>query len=84
MWGDKKPEAPGKKPLPQQPRQTFQQTQQVKPTVPSANAPAYPGEAKTMAPNDATYPRDYFGQHGKTGFQPACEGRDHRQRRPVD
>ena len=40
MWGDKKPEAPGKKAVPQQP-QPSQQVQQAKPTVPSANAPAY-------------------------------------------
>jgi cytoskeletal protein CcmA (bactofilin family) len=66
MWGDKKPEAPGKKPLPQQP-QTSQQTQQVKPTVPSANAPAYPGEAKTMAPNDQTYPSTTSGSTARLG-----------------
>src|SRR5271167_4504620 len=66
MWGDKKPEAPGKQPLPQQPL-TSQQTQQVKPTVPSANAPAYPGEAKTMAPNDATYPSTTSGNTARLG-----------------
>jgi cytoskeletal protein CcmA (bactofilin family) len=64
MWGDKKPEAPGKKGSPpQQPQvsqqgqsstqgQSSQQVQQVKPNVPSAIAPASSGEAKTMAPND--------------------------------
>src|SRR5580693_5841331 len=52
MWGDKKPEAPAKSPLPQQ----GQQSQQVRPNIPSANAPAIPGEAKTMAPIDSTYP----------------------------
>jgi cytoskeletal protein CcmA (bactofilin family) len=66
MWGDKKPEAPGKKPLPQQP-QPSQQTQQTKPTVPSANAPASPGEAKTMAPNDSTYPSTSSGNTARLG-----------------
>jgi cytoskeletal protein CcmA (bactofilin family) len=66
MWGDKKPEAPGKKPTPQQP-QPSQQAQQVKPTVPSANAPAFPGEAKTMAPNDPTYPNTSSGNTARLG-----------------
>jgi cytoskeletal protein CcmA (bactofilin family) len=66
MWGDKKPEAPGKKPLPQQP-QPSQQSQQVKPTVPSANAPAFPGEAKTMAPIDSTYPSTSSGSTARLG-----------------
>jgi cytoskeletal protein CcmA (bactofilin family) len=44
MWGDKKPEAPARSPLPQQPR---------------TNAPtgtSFSGEAKTMAPMDSSYP----------------------------
>src|SRR5271156_151829 len=62
MWGDKKPEATGKKAVPQQPQPSqSQQVQPAKPTVPSANAPAYPGEAKTMAPNDPTYPNRSSG-----------------------
>jgi cytoskeletal protein CcmA (bactofilin family) len=43
MWGDKKPEAPARSPLPQQPR---------------TNAPigsSISGEAKTMAPIDSSY-----------------------------
>src|SRR5271155_2190313 len=48
MWGDKKPDAAPKSPLPQQ-------QQQPRSTAPSSNAPAYPGEAKTMAP-ESTYP----------------------------
>jgi len=47
MWGDKKPDASAKSPLPQQ---------QPKSTAPISNAPAFPGEAKTMAPIDSTYP----------------------------
>ena len=66
MWGDKKSEAPGKKAVPQQP-QTSQQVQSAKPTVPSANAPAYPGEAKTMAPNDPTYPNTSSGNTARLG-----------------
>ncbi len=66
MWGDKKPEAPGKKAVPQQ-SQPSQQVQPAKPTVPSANAPAYPGEAKTMAPNDPTYPNTSSGNTARLG-----------------
>jgi len=44
MWGDKKPDAPARTPLPQQPR----------PYVPPA--PSFSGEAKTMAPLDSGYP----------------------------
>src|SRR5271168_5349222 len=66
MWGDKKPEAPGKKAVPQPP-QPSQQAQQTKPTAPSANAPAYPGEAKTMAPNDPTYPNTSSGNTARLG-----------------
>jgi cytoskeletal protein CcmA (bactofilin family) len=66
MWGDKKPEATGKKPIPQQP-QPSQQAQQTKPTVPSANAPAFPGEVKTMAPNDPTYPSTSSGNTARLG-----------------
>jgi cytoskeletal protein CcmA (bactofilin family) len=66
MWGDKKPEAPGKKAIPQQP-QPSQQAQQAKPSVPSANAPAFPGEVKTMAPNDPTYPNTSSGNTARLG-----------------
>jgi cytoskeletal protein CcmA (bactofilin family) len=47
MWGDKKPEASAKSPLPQQP---------LKSNVTPTSAAPYPGEAKTMAPSDSTYP----------------------------
>src|SRR5579862_2431188 len=49
MWGDKKPEAPARSPLPQQPR---------------TNAPTsstFSGEAKTMAPIDSSYPAQTGG-----------------------
>jgi cytoskeletal protein CcmA (bactofilin family) len=52
MWGDKKPDPSSKSPLPQQP----QQTQEVRPSISSTNAPAFAGEAKTMAPIDSTNP----------------------------
>lgn len=52
MWGDKKPEAPAKSPLPQQ---------QSRPAVTSSSAIPYPGEAKTMAPSDSTYPATTSG-----------------------
>src|ERR1700689_1971963 len=45
MWGDKKPDAPARPPLPQQPR----------PAVTTATS-SFSGEAKTMAPLDTTYP----------------------------
>jgi len=67
MWGDKKPDAPGKKALPPQPQPSQQVQQPAKPTVPSANAPAYPGEAKTMAPNDPTYPNTGSGNTARLG-----------------
>ena len=66
MWGDKKPEAPGKKAVPQQP-QPSQQVQPAGPTIPSANAPAVPGEAKTMAPIDSTYPSTSSGNTARLG-----------------
>src|SRR6202042_2902648 len=66
MWGDKKPEAPGKKAVPQQP-QPSQQVQPARPTIPSANAPAVPGEAKTMAPIDSTYPSTSSGNTARLG-----------------
>src|SRR6202453_3587179 len=66
MWGDKKPEAPGKKAVPQQP-QPSQQVQPARPTIPSANAPAVPGEAKTMAPIDSTYPSTRSGNTARLG-----------------
>src|SRR5215469_3003637 len=46
MWGEKKPEAPARTPLPQQPRPT---------SSTPASAPSFPGEARTMAPLDSTY-----------------------------
>jgi cytoskeletal protein CcmA (bactofilin family) len=51
MWGDKKPETPAESSLPTQ--QQGQQGSQQKATIPSANAPAFSGEAKTMAPGDS-------------------------------
>src|ERR1700728_1355858 len=44
MWGDKKPEAPARSPLPQQPRTT------------AATSTSFSGEAKPMAPIDSSYP----------------------------
>ena len=52
MWGDKKPEIPAGSSLPKQQTQQNSQ-QQAKATIPSANAPAFSGEAKTMAPGDS-------------------------------
>jgi cytoskeletal protein CcmA (bactofilin family) len=63
MWGDKKPEAPAKNPLPHQ----GQQPQQVRPNIPSANAPAIPGEAKTIAPIDSAYPSTSSGGTARLG-----------------
>lgn len=48
MWGDKKADAPAKSPLPQQ--------QSPKSTAPADKPASFPGEAKTMAPIDSTYP----------------------------
>jgi cytoskeletal protein CcmA (bactofilin family) len=55
MWGDKKPVMPAGTPLPKQPTaETIEQGQQkAAATIPSAKAPAFSGEAKTMAPGDA-------------------------------
>jgi cytoskeletal protein CcmA (bactofilin family) len=57
MWGDKKPATPASSPLPKQPRakETIEKQGQQKTaaTIPSAKAPAFSGEAKTMAPGDA-------------------------------
>jgi cytoskeletal protein CcmA (bactofilin family) len=50
MWGDKKTDAPAKSPLPQQ------QQQSPRTVATTETAPAYPGEAKKMAPIDSTYP----------------------------
>ena len=44
MWGDKKPEAPARSPLPQQSK------------APAPSATPITGEAKTMAPLDSPYP----------------------------
>ena len=52
MWGDKKPETPAGSSVPKQ-QQAQQNSQQTKATIPSANAPAFSGEAKTMAPGDS-------------------------------
>jgi cytoskeletal protein CcmA (bactofilin family) len=51
MWGDKKADAPAKSPLQQQPQQ-----QSPKSTAPAERPASFPGEAKTMAPIDSTYP----------------------------
>lgn len=51
MWGDKKADAPAKSPLPQQ-----QAQQPPKSTAPAERPATFPGEAKTMAPIDSTYP----------------------------
>src|ERR1700677_3989873 len=57
MWGDKKPAIPAGSALPkQQPAQeTTEKQWQQKATAPieGANAPAFSGEAKTMAPGDS-------------------------------
>src|SRR6185437_4432867 len=44
MWGEKKPDAPARTPVPQQPRTTAPQ------------GSSFTGEARTMAPLDSTYP----------------------------
>ena len=51
MWGDKKPDAPAKSPLPQQQPQATPRS-----TVSNETAQVFPGEAKKMAPIDSTYP----------------------------
>src|SRR6202046_5404723 len=51
MWGDKKPDAPAKSPLPQQQPQASPRS-----TVSTENTQVFPGEAKKMAPIDSTYP----------------------------
>jgi len=56
MWGDKKPEAPAK--APQQP---------LNPNVTTSTAAPYPGEAKTMAPSDSTYPTTTSGGTARLG-----------------
>jgi cytoskeletal protein CcmA (bactofilin family) len=53
MWGDKKADTPAKSPLPQQ---QPQQQQSPKSTAPADRPATFPGEAKTMAPIDSTYP----------------------------
>ena len=53
MWGDKKADTPAKSPLPQQ---QPQQQQSPKSTAPADRPASFPGEAKTMAPIDSTYP----------------------------
>src|ERR1700721_539387 len=57
MWGDKKPATPAGSSLPkQQPAQETgekQWQQRTTAPIPSANAPAFSGEAKTMAPGDS-------------------------------
>src|ERR1700683_4075464 len=49
MWGDKKPEAPARSPLPQQPRTT------------APTSTSFSGEAKSMAPIDSSYPASSSG-----------------------
>lgn len=53
MWGDKKPDAPGKAPLPQQQPKTSY--------TPAPAATPFSGEAKTMAPLDSSYPSTTSG-----------------------
>ena len=50
MWGDKKPDAPARTPLPQQPR-----------TNVASGSSSFSGEAKTMAPLDSSYPASSSG-----------------------
>src|SRR5271156_5138998 len=50
MWGDKKPDAPARTPLPQQPR-----------TNATSGSTSFSGEAKTMAPLDSSYPASSSG-----------------------
>ena len=50
MWGDKKPDAPARPPLPQQPR-----------TNASSGSTSFSGEARTMAPLDSSYPASSSG-----------------------
>ncbi len=50
MWGDKKPDAPARTPLPQQPR-----------TNVASGSSSFSGEAKTMAPMDSSYPASSSG-----------------------
>src|SRR5271168_182668 len=50
MWGDKKPDAPARTPLPQQPR-----------TNAPSSGTSFSGEAKTMAPMDSSYPASSSG-----------------------
>src|SRR5271168_1174798 len=50
MWGDKKPDAPARTPLPQQPR-----------TNAASSGTSFSGEAKTMAPMDSSYPASASG-----------------------
>jgi len=47
MWGDKKPDAPARPPVPQQPRPAV---------AVASSSSSFSGEAKTMAPLDNTYP----------------------------
>src|SRR5271156_5948849 len=50
MWGDKKPDAPARTPLPQQPR-----------TNATSGSTSFSGEARTMAPMDSSYPASSGG-----------------------
>src|SRR5271154_3122027 len=50
MWGDKKPDAPARTPLPQQPR-----------TDATSGSTSFSGEARTMAPMDSSYPASSGG-----------------------
>jgi len=50
MWGDKKPDAPARTPLPQQPRSNA-----------SSGSTSFSGETKTMAPMDSSYPASSSG-----------------------
>jgi len=60
MWGDKKPDAPGKSPLPQQQQPKTSYT-------PAPAATPFSGEARTMAPMDSGYPSTSGGGTARLG-----------------
>jgi cytoskeletal protein CcmA (bactofilin family) len=69
MWGDKKPDASAPGPLPPQQQSnghSFQNGSRAGNATPSANAPAFTGEARTMAP-DSTYPSTTPGGIARLG-----------------
>src|ERR1700682_2292246 len=62
MWGDKRPDAPTRSPLPQQPS-----------TV--SSAPSFSGEAKKMAPIDSTYPTTTANDRSTARLGGSCSGK---------